>query len=870
MAESAVNKTAVAQQAKTASFLPPARGLLQRQCACGNHTVAGGECATCAKKKSGLQRKLAIGASNDPLEREADRVADQVMASPTYSAVSGVSPRIQRYTAQASGQMDAAPASVDRVLASPGRPLDTTLQQDIGQRFGHDFSRVRVHSEATAEQPISGPTGEVRPIVSEVLRSPGHPLDTATRDFMEPRFGHDFSRVRMHTDARAAESARAVGALAYTVGQDVVFGAKEYAPASQHGRGLLAHELAHTIQQRNAAGGPPSADPHGIFESSAAAAGRDVANGGSISRVLPACGVGLSRAPASPDAFNDQMLAEELKRATANLKPGEKPDWWLASLRYEADKRAKARQPVKPATSKPPAEPKAPPPDPVAERAAAEADANAYLAASKARKHADDDDEDTPAPKKKSQQRKTVPQRPTTLSLNPEGEAQQVTSEQWMQQYNKKNDAESTRIDEQISEERELLKIPYKERLRRAREACGYFQKDFRKLTGEEVWTAGLGHFLEREKKWVYEDQNSMQELAQEEAKEELKQLAHNLDTKRYNEEVARGEQLSSPAPFIQPFAFAALSPLVGAAYAGTQTGEMGGEAYNACAHGTKAECAAAIAQGGVAVVVHRATRGNPQTEPPFPSPARTAKPDLVITRPPKLDPQTGRIKASLIETASGRHFDAEVHPQTGIGQIVDRKSRQVVGIIRNGEVSRPAADILPPAKVPAPLVPRQVLHGEMPPAQKQPPAESPPPPLKQLLPGPTSPVQKQLSPGTVPQIAMGDVKSIYSYNKGIRHISEMEGRGKYNTNGNIGIALYDRKTGDVHLQVLGRPAGPGQPRKIIYEGPIGRVQIPAGRTPIQIGNEVEEPVRDLVRRVTGQPFPAKRSNAPGPDLTTP
>ncbi len=141
-----MNKTTVAQQAKTASSLPPAQGMLQRKCACGNHTVAGGECAECAKKKSGLQRKLAIGASNDPLEQEADRVADQVMAAPAHSAVSGAPPRIQRYAGQSTEGADTAPASVDRVLASSGRPLEPALRQDMEQRFGHDFSRVRVHS----------------------------------------------------------------------------------------------------------------------------------------------------------------------------------------------------------------------------------------------------------------------------------------------------------------------------------------------------------------------------------------------------------------------------------------------------------------------------------------------------------------------------------------------------------------------------------------------------------------------------------------------------------------------------------------------------------------------------------------------------
>jgi hypothetical protein len=90
----------------------------------------------------------------------------------------------------------------------------------------------------------------VPPIVHDVLRSTGQPLDAATRAFMEPRFDHDFSQVRVHTDARAAESARAVDALAYTVGRGVVFGAGRYAPETQIGKVLLAHELTHIVQQR--------------------------------------------------------------------------------------------------------------------------------------------------------------------------------------------------------------------------------------------------------------------------------------------------------------------------------------------------------------------------------------------------------------------------------------------------------------------------------------------------------------------------------------------------------------------------------------------------------------------------------------------
>ena len=86
-------------------------------------------------------------------------------------------------------------------------------------------------------------------LVGATLRSPGRPLDAGARRFMEGRFRHDFGRVRVHTDSRAAESARAVGAHAYTVGRHVVFGAGRYAPDTVPGRRLLAHELTHVLQQ---------------------------------------------------------------------------------------------------------------------------------------------------------------------------------------------------------------------------------------------------------------------------------------------------------------------------------------------------------------------------------------------------------------------------------------------------------------------------------------------------------------------------------------------------------------------------------------------------------------------------------------------
>src|SRR6266699_744890 len=94
------------------------------------------------------------------------------------------------------------------------------------------------------------PTTSVPPIVHDVLNSPGQPLDARTRATMEPRFGHNFSNVRVHTDAKAAESAHVVNALAYTVGRDVVFGTGQYAPETSAGMKLMAHELTHVIQQK--------------------------------------------------------------------------------------------------------------------------------------------------------------------------------------------------------------------------------------------------------------------------------------------------------------------------------------------------------------------------------------------------------------------------------------------------------------------------------------------------------------------------------------------------------------------------------------------------------------------------------------------
>jgi hypothetical protein len=157
-----------------------------------------------------IQRKLKVGLVNDPLEHEADRVADQVLRMPDHgAAMTSAQPQV-------------------------GCKCAVCEQEEKLQKM--EAGPQAAFSEAPAS-------------VHEVLRSPGQPLDAATRAYFEPRFGQDFSGVRVHTGTSAAQSARDVNAHAYTVGQNMVFDAGRFAPGTHEGRRLIAHELTHVVQQ---------------------------------------------------------------------------------------------------------------------------------------------------------------------------------------------------------------------------------------------------------------------------------------------------------------------------------------------------------------------------------------------------------------------------------------------------------------------------------------------------------------------------------------------------------------------------------------------------------------------------------------------
>jgi hypothetical protein len=163
-----------------------------------------------------IQPKLKIGAVDDPLEREADRVAALVIRMPAPElSIAATPPHLSRKCADCEEEEE-------KLQRKPAGPQSVA--------------------------------GEAPAIVHEVLRSPGEPLDDATRAFMEARFGYDFCGVRVHSDAAAEQSARDLNANAYAVGHDVVFGTGRFAPGTLEGRRLIAHELTHVVQQRGSDG----------------------------------------------------------------------------------------------------------------------------------------------------------------------------------------------------------------------------------------------------------------------------------------------------------------------------------------------------------------------------------------------------------------------------------------------------------------------------------------------------------------------------------------------------------------------------------------------------------------------------------------
>jgi uncharacterized protein DUF4157 len=183
-----------------------------------------------------VQRKMTVSAPGDQYEREADRVADQVMRMPADDSP----PAIQRMCTECSEEQ-----SVQRMCT------DCSEEQEEVQRQVDDEEEGAVQGKREGASPAQAPAGFGARLDS--LGS-GSQLPATTRAMFEPRFGQRFDGVRVHDGNAAAALAGSVRARAFTVGRDIVFGSGQYAPQSERGQRLVAHELVHTIQQGHGEG----------------------------------------------------------------------------------------------------------------------------------------------------------------------------------------------------------------------------------------------------------------------------------------------------------------------------------------------------------------------------------------------------------------------------------------------------------------------------------------------------------------------------------------------------------------------------------------------------------------------------------------
>nr|CBH39167.1 hypothetical membrane protein [uncultured archaeon] len=193
---------------------------------------------------AGIQAKLAVGQPGDIYEQEADRVAEQVMRIPE--------PQVQR---QAEEEEKKEEEEEEELIQT--KPLAEQITQLVQMQVEEEEEKKKEEEEVLQTKEAPAQTPDVTPNLEariSAMRGDGQPLSESVRAYFEPRFGYDFSQVRVHTDARAAESARVVNARAFTIGRNVTFGSGEYQPETAKSRRLLAHELTHVLQQSGQAG----------------------------------------------------------------------------------------------------------------------------------------------------------------------------------------------------------------------------------------------------------------------------------------------------------------------------------------------------------------------------------------------------------------------------------------------------------------------------------------------------------------------------------------------------------------------------------------------------------------------------------------
>jgi hypothetical protein len=609
--------------------------------------------------RSLLQAKLTVSNPTDIYEQEADRVAEQVMRMPATETIARTALQIQRACCNKCEHEDK-PVGLQRSAA--GTPDVPAISAEL-------------------ESSIAG------------LSDRGDPLPTPVRSFMESRFGADFGGVRVHTDAHAHGLARAVDAQAFTVGRNVVFGAGHYAPETEQGKRLLAHELTHVIQQQGA-GSSVQRQPNEPLQFGPK---RSTRSAGGMARSTQ-----VSMAREQIEKQHWQLPDMERCLRTCHFASTEERRWYMQAFlkHYHRNTPDVSDQQLdymlvlyeqRFLRSLPPDGPAL---------VTVSAGSMAWV------------DQKMLAPPNVQQWAEQAAAHERWINSREYKILQRPYAQRYWQALNEVRqelgkavggvyatlDSDHNKLvmpplalwvygaskdlfapHEQPQVFGDLAKevaTTYEHRYHAAVRHAQLLGDIVRKPSADEVFSIGYRDhlFLKEEEQQVIAERREDLKWLEAQRAEKARYMRRKWESDRYRAWVAQGEKLSAAEPFIQPFAFGALGWVVGAAYGGTQTGMLGVQTYQACVQG-QGNCADAVVQVGLGIATHYATKGlNQPSAPRQPGRAlpQALAPERVVTEPtanakaPQLRPQERPTTKAANEPApKPQDFDTEgpTHP---------------------------------------------------------------------------------------------------------------------------------------------------------------------------------------------------------------
>ncbi len=565
----------------------------KRSCNCG------GTCPRCNNEKDTrgilhFQPKLKVRKQDDHLEREADTIAEQIVG----------------------------------------------LNYNKDTKFGNINHENKIINRKHFKNEKESYDKKEKPLqtVQEGLSSPGHPLDLRTLAYMESKFGHKFSDVRIHADGKAMQSAEAINARAYTVGNDIIIGDSQFSPTSTEGQKLLAHELVHVLQQNDNAttiqrqpnknhDKEPDSDDEEEEEEETMVKGPKPISLGSLVDPSHMCGGGKCMTDEEIYGPSNESIRRFDALAAKEMKIG----------KVSFDKRFKK------------------------------------VMDDLQNAHTGGLDEE---------------------SQNVDGE-RTIYEPDVVWKYGIDHDLFVTMEKKWVfNEVKVLAKRTYKDRFKEAQfwAYSQIFKYDVvGKARGKDVWDFGYANnlFLESEMEKVIGDRD---EAIREKEEQKTREIRRKFESEQYQAHIARGEMLSSPAPFLQGFAFAAIAPELAIGAELIQTKALSDYTHEACTKGTGDECRDALISVGMGIVTTGVQIGQMRGGPReidvtggVPQGARRLgsgggvgeRFDVSAT---KTHPQSGYKFRILTDKMTGVQYGDVYDPSKEAGILVNLSTKEVIG----------------------------------------------------------------------------------------------------------------------------------------------------------------------------------------------